>query len=69
MDEYIVGAINALSDCVNHYLDTVNMELDFSFENGMPPVISRRGWPLPVEACYGKLPGAIAASPSDHLDL
>ncbi len=47
MDDFLIETINSLSDCVNHYLDTVNMELDVSFENGMPPVISRRGWPLP----------------------
>ena len=37
MDDFLIDTMNSMSDYVNNYLDTANMELDF----GMPPVISK----------------------------
>ena len=66
MDDFLIEAVNCMADYVNNYLDTANMELDFSPQNGMPPVISWCGWPLPMETLSGKQPSAIVAGPSNY---
>ena len=40
----------SLLDLYSAELDVWMEKLDVSSENGMPPVISRRGWLLPMEA-------------------
>ena len=41
MDDFVIETMNYMADCVNNYLDTANMELDVSPQNGMPPVPSQ----------------------------
>ena len=67
MDMDMIQAINSLGDCVNNYLDIVNMDSLVFHSDGMPPVSSM--WLAAAKAAfYGTLSAGIHES-LDYLTL